>query len=316
MNRRVLVTGGAGFIGSHVADAFLAAGWEVAVLDDFSRGREANLPRDVEIHRLDIRSAAARELTARGGFEVICHHAAQIDVRVSVSDPVLDAQLNIVGLLNLLMGAREGGVRRVLLASSGGTVYGAGQPPFRESDPKLPVSPYGVAKLSSEYYLAAFGAMYGLEYVSLRYTNVYGPRQDPHGEAGVVAIFCNRLRNGSAITIFGDGSQTRDYVYVEDVARANVLAAEAKLPGSDGSLDACAFNIGTGTETSVVELARALMRATGRQVAEEYAPPRTGELQANSVINEKARRVLGWRPEVDLITGLGRTAAHIFAEGD
>ncbi len=307
MTRRVLVTGGAGFIGSHVADAYLAAGWDVTVLDNLSRGRPEQVPRGATFKRLDAGSDGARELVAGGGFEVVCHLAAQIDVRVSVADPILDAEENLLALINVLEGARRGDVRRFVFSSSGGVVYGVGEPPHAETAPKLPISPYGVTKLAAEYYLSCYRSLYGLEFVSLRYANVFGPRQDPHGEAGVVAIFGNRLREGRPITIFGDGAQTRDYVFAPDVARANVLAADAALPPADGTIDYAAINIGTATQTSVTALARAMMAAAGLEVPIEHAPARAGELMASALRIEKAARVLAWRPGVTLHEGLAAT---------
>jgi UDP-glucose 4-epimerase len=314
MSRRVLVTGGAGFIGSHVVDAYLSAGWEVTVLDNLSRGRRQNVPSAATFRELNAGSPEARDLAGTGHFEVIAHLAAQVDVRVSVADPIRDARDNLIALLNLLEGARLGGVRRVIFSSSGGVVYGEGKPPHAETAAKLPVSPYGVAKLAAEYYLAVYRVLHGLEAVALRYANVYGPRQDPHGEAGVVAIFGNRLRERRPITVFGDGNQTRDYVYVGDVARANLLAADAALPGPDGTIDPWGINIGTGTGTSVTELARAMMRAAHIDVNVEHAPARPGELQESAVRIEKAARVLGWKPEVNLAEGLARTFAWIVEE--
>ncbi len=316
MSRRVLVTGGAGFIGSHVADAYLAAGWEVTVLDNLSRGRRQHVPAAAAFQALDAGSPEARELVRSGRFEILAHLAAQVDVRVSVADPIRDAQDNLIALLNLLEGARLGGVRRVIFSSSGGVVYGEGKPPHAETAPKLPVSPYGVAKLAAEYYLAVYRVLHQIESVALRYANVYGPRQDPHGEAGVVAIFGSRLRERRAITVFGDGNQTRDYVYAGDVARANVLAADAALPGPDGTIDSWGVNIGTGIATSVIALARAMMRAAGAQVKVEHAPARSGELQESAVRIEKAARVLGWKPEVDLADGLARTYAWIVEDAN
>ena len=307
MTKRVLVTGGAGFIGSHVADAFLAGGWDVTVIDNLSRGRQEQVPRAATFKRCDIGSPEARELVATGGFEVLVHLAAQIDVRVSVSDPILDAEENLLALLNLLEGARAGGLKRVIFSSSGGVVYGEGSPPHNESNPKLPISPYGVTKLASEFYLHVYRTLYGVNAFCLRYSNVYGPRQDPHGEAGVVAIFGNRLRTGQPITIFGDGSQTRDYVYVGDVARANLLAATAALPAADGTIDPWGINIGTNTETSVTGLAETMMKATGITVPVSYAPARPGELQRSSLQVGKAAKVLGWKPEVTLQDGLKKT---------
>ncbi len=303
----VLVTGGAGFIGSHVADAYLAAGFSVTVLDDLSTGRRENLPRGARFVRADVGSPEARALVGGGDFTVLNHHAAQMDVRVSVTDPALDARINLLGLLNLLEGARRGGVRRVIFASSGGVVYDErGSLPHREEAPKLPVSPYGVSKLGSEYYLAVYASLYGMEVVSLRYANVYGPRQNPHGEAGVVAIFGSRMRAGKGLTIFGDGEQTRDYVFVEDVARANLAATRA--PGSAmESIDAVAFNVGTGVETSVKQLARMMLEAAGRTVPLTHEPARAGELLRSALDCAKAARAWDWRPAVSLAEGLKRT---------
>ena len=307
MARRALVTGGAGFIGSHVADAFLGDGWEVTVIDNLSRGRRDMVPRGAAFEQADIGSPEARALVSGGGFDVLCHLAAQIDVRVSVADPALDARENLLGLVNLLEGARAGGLRRVVFSSSGGVVYGEGTPPHRESNPKLPISPYGVTKLAAEFYLHVYRTLYGLEAVCLRYANVYGPRQDPHGEAGVVAIFGNRLLARQPITVFGNGSQTRDYVYVGDVARANLLAATAQLPSGDGTIDPWGVNIGTNTETSVTGLAQAMMQATGITVPIQHATARPGELQRSSLRVDKAASLLGWKPEVGLPDGLRRT---------
>ena len=314
MKRRVLISGGAGFIGSHVAAAHLAAGDDVTVIDDLSTGRAENVPAGAVLVRGDIRSAEARALVAGGAFSILNHHAAQMDVRRSVEDPVFDAQVNVIGLLNLLEGARAGGVRRIVFASSGGTVYGEGAPiPTTETAAKLPASPYGTAKLTSEYYLATFAQLYGMEAVALRYANVYGPRQNPHGEAGVVAIFGKRLLKGELITIYGDGEQTRDLVYVEDVAAANLLAAERPLPALQ-SLDSRAFNIGTGIETSVNRLADLIVQATGRPGDVRRAAARPGEILRSALAVTKAERDLGWRPRVPLPDGLARTMRWI-AEG-
>ena len=310
----MLVTGGAGFIGSHVADAYLASGADVTIIDNLSRGRPANVPKGATFKQLDIGSEEARALVGGGGFDVIAHLAAQVDVRVSVSDPIFDAEENLLALLNLLEGARAGGTRRLVFSSSGGVVYGERRPPHSETTPKLPVSPYGVSKLAAEHYLACYGHLYGLETVALRYSNVYGPRQDPHGEAGVVAIFGNRLKTGKPLTIYGDGAQTRDYVFVTDVARANVLAADAALPEADGTLDARAFNIGTGVETSVADLAAAMAAAAGVKAGIEHAPARTGELLANALRTDKAGKVLGWKPQVSLAQGLRATYEWILRE--
>lgn len=311
MARRVLVTGGAGFIGSHVVEAHLAAGDEVTVLDDLSSGRIANVPPGVRLEKMDVRSPAARRLAAEGGFTIINHHAAQMDVRRSVEDPVHDAQINVLGLLNLLEGARVGGVRRVVFASSGGTVYGDGATiPTPESAAKLPASPYGTAKLTSEYYLATYTRLHGLEAVSLRYSNVYGPRQNPHGEAGVVAIFGSRLLAGEPVTVFGDGLQTRDMVFVGDVAAANVTAAGCPLQPLDG-LDSRAYNIGTGRESTVLDLATLIGQAAGRRPEIKRALARAGEILRSALSVEKAARELAWRPRVPLPDGLAQTVRWI-----
>ena len=304
MTRRVVVTGGAGFVGSHVAEAHLAAGDDVTILDDLSTGRRENVPAGARFVQADIRSVEARELVATGGFAILNHHAAQMDVRRSVSDPVFDAGVNLLGLLNLLEGAHRGGVRRVVFASSGGTVYGEGERlPFTETDPKLPASPYGTAKLASEYYLATFSQLYGMDASVLRYSNVYGPRQNPHGEAGVVAIFAKRLAAGEPITIFGDGTQTRDMVFVRDVAEANVLAASCALPALR-TLDARAWNIGTAVETTVNQLAQLLAAGAGRSADIRRAPARAGEILRSALGVQKAAQELGWRPRTPLAEGL------------
>jgi UDP-glucose 4-epimerase len=290
-----------------VAAAYVAAGDDVTVLDDLSSGRRENVPPGAALVEADVRSPEARRVVAGGRFAVVNHHAAQIDVRRSVDDPVADAAINILGLLNVLEGARAGGVRRVVFASSGGTVYGDGAVlPTPESAPKLPASPYGGSKLASEYYLATYAQLYGLEAAVLRYSNVYGPRQDPHGEAGVVAIFCNRLLAGDPLTVFGDGTQTRDMVYVEDVAAANLAATERPLPPLAG-LDARAYNVGTGVETTVLTLAERLTAAAGRAVEHRFAPARAGEIQRSVLAVDKAARELGWRPRTALAAGLAAT---------
>ncbi|PYP36144.1 MAG: UDP-glucose 4-epimerase [Gemmatimonadetes bacterium] len=314
MTRKVLVTGGAGFIGSHVVDAYLAAGDDVTVLDDLSTGKREQVPPGARLVQADVRSPAARELLATGDFTLLNHHAAQMDVRRSVADPVFDAEVNVLGLLNLLEGARLGGVQRVVFASSGGTVYGeTARLPLVESAPKLPASPYGTAKLASEYYLATFSQLYGLETVALRYSNVYGPRQNPHGEAGVVAIFAHRVLAGQPLTVFGDGGQTRDMVFVQDVVEANLAASHVALPSADG-VDGRAFNIGTGIETSVNDLAATLVTIGGRRVEIRHAAERPGELRRNALAVDKAAQGLGWRALVPVGDGLRRTLQS-FREG-
>jgi len=308
--RRVLVTGGAGFIGSHVCEAYLSEGWDVTALDDLSTGRRDNVPGGVELVELDVRSPDVSDLFRTRRFDVVNHHAAQIDVRTSVARPRYDASINIDGLLALLEAAVATDVRRFVFISSGGVVYGEPtELPVPRGAPKRPLSPYGVSKLASEYYLNAFHSLHGLEYVALRYSNVYGPRQDPHGEAGVVAIFSQRIRDGKPLTVFGDGGQTRDYVYVKDVAAANVLATRAQLPAPE-SLDDVAFNVGTGSETSVNELAGTLIAISGRDIPIEYAQARAGELRRNA-LDCRETRALGWTPAHGLEDGLRATFESI-----
>ena len=315
MSRRVLVTGGAGFIGSHIAEAYLRGGWEVVVLDDLSRGKERNVPSGARLVKADIRSPEARQVLASGGFTVLNHHAAQIDVRVSVDQPALDASINVGGFVNLLDGAGAGGVRRVVFASSGGVLYGdAAVIPTAETAPKMPVSPYGVSKLAGEYYLRALAALRGFEGVAMRYANVFGPRQDPKSEAGVVSIFVSRMLEKKPLTVFGDGKQTRDYVFVQDVARANVLASTAPMP-SGADFDAPAFNIATARERDVLSLADAVGKVFGRKPDLEFAPPRPGELFRSSLDIGKAKRVLGWSPEVAFDDGLRELVGWFRKEG-
>jgi len=306
-SRSVLITGGAGFIGSHVADAYLARGWSVTVVDDLSSGKRENIPAAAEFVELDIRDERLHQLfEKRGGFELINHHAAQIDVRVSVERPQFDAEVNIGGLINLLEAARRWCSKRFIFVSSGGVIYGdVDQRPIPETAPKRPESPYGITKLAGEHYLRCYLLLHGLDYVALRYSNVYGPRQNPHGEAGVVAIFSDHIVRSQPVTVFGSGDQTRDYIYVDDVVAANMLLSEAALENGN-ALDDRAFNVGTGKETNVNELATTLMRAVGRQVGIERAPTRPGELAWNSLNCDKLRS-LGWEAAVDLADGLSRT---------
>ena len=305
MSGRVLVTGGAGFIGSHIAEAYLRDGWEVVVLDDLSRGRERNVPKGARFVRADIRSPEARKTLATGRFNVVNHHAAQIDVRVSVDQPAFDSQINVVGFVNLLEGAGEGGVGRVIFASSGGVVYGDPETiPTPETAPKLPVSPYGVSKLAGEYYLRALAVLRDFEGIAMRYANVFGPRQDPKSEAGVVSIFVSRLLERQPLTVFGDGRQTRDYVFVKDVARANVLASSvSSLPRTD--IDASAFNIATSRQRSVLELAQSVGEVMNQKPTLEFAPARPGELFRSALDVSKAKAVLGWTPQYAFEDGLG-----------
>lgn len=309
MSRRVLITGGAGFIGSHIAEAYLADGWEVTCLDDLSRGKRSQVPQGAQLIEADVRSDAAFDAVAKGRFEVVVHQAAQIDVRISVQEPALDASINLVGFANILSAAVAGSVRRVVFASSGGVVYGDPKTvPTPEGEANLPISPYGVSKLAGEHFLRVLGTLHGFEGVALRYSNVYGPRQDPKSEAGVVSIFVSRLKAGQPLTIFGDGKQTRDYVFVKDVARANLVAASVPVSWGD-RLDTPAFNIATGQETSVNQLAANVGRALGIAPVIEYAPARLGELSRSCLAVGKAAEGLGWRPEVGFDEGLRQLAA-------
>ena len=300
MGGRILVTGGAGFIGSTVADRFVGAGWDVAVLDDLSSGKRENVPENARFYPCDVRSAAAAEAVMQERPDVVCHHAAQIDVRRSMADPRYDVDVNLGGLVNLLAASARAGVKHVLFASSGGAAYGeTDRIPTPEDEPTRPVSVYGASKAASELFLGVWRAAHGITFTALRYGNVYGPRQDPHGEAGVVAIFAGRLLAGQPCTINGDGGQTRDYVFVADVARANLLAAERLHDG--------ALNVGTGVETDVNRLYRVLADAAGVAAAPHHGPAKPGEQRRSCIDGSAAGRVLGWRPEVGIEDGLRRT---------
>jgi UDP-glucose 4-epimerase len=301
---RILVTGGAGFIGSHVAEHLLDRGHEVAVVDDLSSGKRENVPEGVELYVHDVRSGCAEVL---GEFQpqALSHQAAQMDVRRSVREPDFDAEVNILGTIRLLQSCVTQGVKKVIFASSGGAIYGEQEEyPAPEDHPEYPLSPYGVSKLAAERYLHFYSLQYGISYAALRYANVYGPRQDPHGEAGVVAIFCGNLAAQRRSTINGSGEQTRDYVYVGDVARANVLALENGAPNG-------AYNIGTGIETSVNELYERMCRLSGSDVPPKHGPQMPGEQARSSVDPSKAARLLEWHPAVELDKGLKETL-HFF----
>ena len=303
--RPVLVTGGAGFIGSHLADALHAEGCEVHVLDDLSGGVRENVADGVRFHEMDIRDDAVADLFAEHRFAAMAHMAAQMDVRKSVADPVFDASVNVLGFLNLMEAGRRHGLEKVAFASTGGAIYGEPDPavngggPQPESHPQRPLSPYGITKLVSEHYLRFYADLHGIDSVALRFANVYGPRQNPHGEAGVVAIFSQRLLRGEQPFINGPGTQTRDYVYVGDVVRA--IVAGLAHPESD------VFNVGTGIETDVNELFGHINELTGGGADEVHADAKPGEQQRSVLDASKTQRVLGWTPEVDIRTGLGRT---------
>ncbi len=296
----ILITGGAGFIGSNIADAYVEAGHDVLIIDDLSSGKKENAPSAARFVLCDIDSETAVEAIRTFRPEVVNHHAAQINVRASVADPRFDAQVNILGTIRLLEACRQNGVRKVLFASSGGAGYGEQvRFPADENHPTWPVSPYGAAKIAAELYLNFYRVQYGLDYTSLRYSNVYGPRQDPHGEAGVVAIFCERLLKGQTAIVNGDGEQTRDYVYVGDVVRANIAALEK---GGGRSI-----NVGTGIETSVNTIFRTLRDLSGSSQEEIHGPAMPGEQRRSCLENLLALEELGWYPEISLEEGLART---------
>jgi UDP-glucose 4-epimerase len=313
---RTLVTGGAGFIGSTLVDRLLAEGHSVDVVDDLSSGSLANLAdaraepnHDFTFHRLDVRSDALIDLIIRRQPEVVFHLAAQADVRVSVERPSFDAEVNILGTLNVLEGARQGPTRKVVFAASGGTLYGEPEElPVRESHPQRPLSPYGVSKKAGGDYLVAYRELHGIEFTSLALANVYGPRQDPHGEAGVVAIFSGHLLRGEPCTVFGDGEQTRDFVYVDDVVDA---FARAATRGS-GLL----ANIGTGEETSVNQLYDSMAKSAGVSDPPRYAPARPGELARSSLDPARAGIHLGWKPWTNLADGSAQVLDWFRTRGD
>jgi UDP-glucose 4-epimerase len=307
---KALVTGGAGFIGSNLVDALVARGDDVVVIDDLSTGRPDNLEQalaaGVQLHEADITDTRRlRELFEAQRPEVVYHLAAQIDVRRAVAEPGFDARVNVEGTVNVLESARAAGARRVVYSSTGGAIYGEVEdPPAREDAPLRPMAPYGQSKFAGEGYCELYQRLHGLSTVSLRYGNVYGPRQDPLGEAGVIAIFCGRARDGGRPTVYGDGRQTRDYVYVEDVVAANLAAGDAAATG--------AFNVGTGTETSVLELVDALRElARADRFEPEHAPARKGEIERSAIDPTRAREELGWEPRVGLHDGLHRTLAAL-----
>ncbi|MBO2521850.1 MAG: UDP-glucose 4-epimerase [Firmicutes bacterium] len=299
---RVLVTGGAGFIGSHIVERLLEQGHDVSVIDNLSTGREENLPRGVRLYRIDVTSPDIGEVFAKEKPECVVHQAAQVDVRKSVADPALDASVNVLGSINLLEHCRRAGVRKVVYASTA-AVYGNPRTvPVPEDHPIQPASGYGISKYTVEQYLEVYRQLYQLDYTILRYANVYGPRQDPFGEGGVVAIFAHRIARRQPVTVFGDGQQTRDFVYAGDVAEANLLA----LDGGSGGV----FNISTGAEVSVSRLIALFEGLTGHKAEVRHAPERPGEIQRSALDNRRAREVLGWSPRVSLDAGLEKLLAY------
>jgi UDP-glucose 4-epimerase len=303
---RILVTGGAGFIGSHLTDAFLARGDEVVVVDDLTTGRAGRLTDRSALHKVSISDAASlAAVVARAAPELICHLAAQIDVRASVDAPAHDAQINVVGTVHILEAARDLGAR-VMFASSGGAIYGRDAPvPSPEDVLPLPESPYGVAKYCAEQYIGLYNKLHGTGHSIMRLANVYGPRQDPGGDAGVIPIFCGAAAAGDDPTVYGDGTQTRDYVYVADVVSAFLAAADADRPGI--------WNIGTGAETTVLDLVRIIAEVSGRQLHPRFSPARQGELLRSVLEVSRAAQDLGWRASTGLAEGIGSVYRWIMA---
>jgi UDP-glucose 4-epimerase len=300
---KIVVTGGAGFIASHIVDAYLEQGHEVHIFDDFSTGQSANVNSKAALHEVDIAENQAARLIEQIKPDVLSHHAAQMDVRHSVADPTFDARVNILGFINLLEACKQSGVKKVIFASSGGAVYGEQEVfPAAESHPTQPASPYGVSKRAGELYLSYYHQAFGLPYIALRYANVYGPRQSAMGEAGVVAIFLSLLLAGKTPVINGDGRQTRDYVYVGDVVAANVAALQSSFVGP--------INIGTGVETDVVTIFQHLRDALGSPIEARHGPPKVGEQRRSCLETSRAAQVLGWRPQINLKDGLRQTAAY------
>ncbi len=304
---KVMVTGGAGFIGSHIVDLLVEEGHRVCVVDDLSTGRLENLNPGVNFYRIGVESPELAGVVAREKPDAVIHQAACAAVPRSLEDPLYDARVNVSGTINLLEACRRAGVGKVVYASTA-AVYGRpGRLPLSEEDSTLPISPYGVSKLAAEHYMRLYGELYGLRYTVLRYANVYGPRQDASGEGGVVAVFASRLARGEQAYIFGDGEQSRDFVYVKDVARANLLALERG--------DGCTLNVGTGVPVTVNALFWALVRAFGcRGMAPAYGPPRPGDIPHSCLAPQKARAVLGWSPSVGLEEGLAETCRYYAAQ--
>ena len=301
---KILITGGAGFIASHVADAYLAEGYEVAVLDNLSTGFEKNIPLGAVFYKLDIRDRDGLEQFILD-FEpdVISHHAAQMDVRVSTKEPAVDADINIIGTINLLEAAVKANVKKIIYASTGGAVYGEpNQLPVREYHPINPLSQYGISKHTVEHYLYLYQQNFHLDYTILRYPNVYGPRQNPHGEAGVISIFINKIIEGDTPVIFGDGTQERDYVYISDVVQANLQA----LSMGNGMI----LNIGSGLGTSVLEIVHTIQAVTKSNDIPIHAPERIGEIKKISLDGTLAREVLEWEPKVPLLDGIRKSYAY------
>jgi len=313
---KILVTGGAGFIASNLVDRYIADGHDVTVIDNLATGKKDNLNADAKFYEMDVQDPSLRDVFSKGNFDVVNHHAAQIDVRVSVADPIKDARTNILGFLNLMENVKHFGVGRVIVISSGGVIYG--ETPgdaATELFLKRPFSPYGVTKYASEQYLFYYNKVHGIQGVTLRYSNVFGPRQDPFGEAGVVAIFSKNLRLGEPLTIYGDGEQERDYVFVQDVVDANMAATVSEIKENIETIDDLAYNVGTGVPSSVNQLAELMMEVTDSRIEPVYEPQRPGELLRNYLNCEKLTAGLGWKPATPFKDGLRKTYDW-FAERD
>lgn len=297
---KILVTGGAGFIGSHIVDAYIELGHDVTIIDNLSTGTVENVNPRANFYQLDINDPEIEKIFEKEKFDVVNHHAAQIDVRISVSDPLFDAKTNILGSLRLYQYSVKTKVKKIIFASSGGTVYGEQKYfPADEEHSLNPCSPYGISKLTNELYLSFFKAIYGLDFVALRYSNVYGPRQNPKGEAGVVAIFTVKMLQNEQPIIYGDGTATRDYIYISDVVRANVISLESFVSG--------AFNISTGIETDVNTIFRKIKNLTDSKVDEFHGPAKPGEIQRSCLSYQKFEKLTGWKPLVSLDEGLRLT---------
>lgn len=298
---KILVTGGAGFIASHIVDSLIEKGHDVVVVDNLVTGQKTNLNKKARFYEIDIQDKKVEDIFKKHKFDLVNHHAAQMNVRVSVDDPIFDANNNILGLLNLLNNSVKYGVKKFVFVSSGGTIYGDdAKLPIKEDEIKAPASPYGISKITGEYYVKFFSSVHGIKYSILRYSNVYGPRQNPKGEAGVVSIFSTLMLENKTPVIFGDGKQTRDYVYVKDIVNANMLVM-------DGKGDNDYFNLAIQKEIDVNQLFNAMAKIIGYKGKPSYAPARPGELQRNSLDISKAKKVLGWKPKYSFEEGLKET---------